>query len=239
MKAMLHEKLRNIFVLSASAAHMTDDPGNLSFDPRTWAKPGANPGANAEDNNTAPDRRPPTPPRAPPPASPVFDRRNLIALGACALILVAGLVTAMLSHRAQSTGGVVVSTAAPAPSLPADAGTTTRSLTVPDPSRLADALAAIGVSADDAQKAAAAAQGQLGASQGGSLRLAAHLKDSSLVAAEITRGDSSGVRRVRTGDTYSATPLAAALKTLTIVRRGEIDTNSFYTSAVTAGITDS
>lgn len=216
---------------------MTDDPGSLSFDPRTWAKSGAKPGAGPEDKNTAPQKPSPTPPRRPaPPQTPLLDRRNLIALGAGAAILIAGLITATLSHRTHNNGGVVVSAASPTPALPVDDGTTTRSLTLPDPSRLVEALAATGVSADDAQKAAAAAQGQLG---GGSLRLVAHLKAGSLVAAEITRGDSSGVRLIRNGDTYTVTPLAAALKTVTIVRRGEIDTNSFYTSAVTAGITDS
>lgn len=207
---------------------MTEDPGSLSFDPRTWSRTIAGAGKQAPHDPQAPQ----------PPETPPAGRRNLIALGLSAVILVAGAGTAILSHKVQTHGGVVVSAVAAASVTPADEGAATRTLSISGPSRLVEALTAAGAAPEDAQTAAQAATAQLGSAPG-ELRIVAHLAGTDLRAAEITRGDSSGVRIARSGDSYAATPIAAALKTVTVVRRGEIDTNSFYTSAVTAGITDS
>ncbi len=56
---------------------------------------------------------------------------------------------------------------------------------------------------------------------------------------ELRRGDGSGILVEPKGDKMAATPLASDLQVRIKVVRGEMDANSFYSSAVAAGVTDS
>lgn len=104
------------------------------------------------------------------------------------------------------------------------------------------ALTAAGIDDAAATRAAHQAQVALG-DTAGEIRLAFDLTDAPhrrrLTWLEATRGDGSGVRLVATGEEFSAQPLAARLATVVHSVAGEMDDNSFYTSAVTAGVTDS
>ena len=167
----------------------------------------------------------------------------MMALGIAAAILLTGLATAALSHKKTETHAVVTAVVAATSSASVDDGTTTRTLNLASVNDLQNALTGMGVVATDAQKAAAAAIAGLGPAKSGDIRLVLKLTGRPqapvLQEADLTYGDSSGTAVKRTGDTYTASPIAAVLKTVTIVKRGEIDTESFYSSAVTAGITDS
>lgn len=221
---------------------MVDDGHDSSFDPKTWLKPA--PGAPKTPPAPQPQKPAGKSPAPPPetPGSPPPDYRNLIALGIAGAILLTGAATAALSHKKPQTHAVVTAIVAAAPSSSVDDGTTTRTLTLASANDFENALTGMGIAAIDAQNAAAALAG-LGPVQPGDVRLVLKLSGSAqapiLQEAEVTYADSSGraVRRTSTG--YSSTVIAAQLKVVTIVKRGEIDTESFYSSAVTAGITDS
>ena len=118
----------------------------------------------------------------------------------------------------------------------------TRTLTLPSANDVEGAITGMGIAATDAH-VAAAALAALGPAQAGDVRLVLKLSGTSqapvLQEADVTYADSSGRSAKRVGTSYVSTRIAANLKTVTIVKRGEIDTESFYSSAVTAGITDS
>ncbi len=207
-----------------------DDP---SFNPKTWLKPA--PKAEA----VPPSETPPAPvaPPSPPPAG-LMERGNLIAFGIAAAILVAGAVTAHFSYRKPVIpGDAPVAAAKPA------ATDLTRVMTLASVSQLPEAFEASGIPAADAQVAANAAIGVLGAGKPGEIRLALKLSPGQppkLERADIAFADSSGATVVPSAPGhFFAKATAAALQTAVIVKRGEIDTNTFYSSAVTAGITDS
>ncbi len=232
MKAMLHEKPANNPRYGA-AGNMSDDEDSFSFDPKTWNKVQNKAAARAEMAAAEPLSVPELPSKSPGDrASP--SRRNLVALGAGGALLLTGGVTAFLSRSKTPPAQ-----AAAAPPLPA--GTMTRSLTLAQASDLQGALVSAGVPVEEASRAATAALATLG-SASGPLRLVMHLTGggpTQLERAELTRPDSSGVSLVRSGSGFTATAIAASVTTEVIVKRGEIDRDSFYTSAVTAGITDS
>lgn len=236
MKAMLHEKPANNPRYGA-AGNMSDNEDGFSFDPKTWNKAENKAAARAETAPAEPVSPVPAPesPTKIPDENTVPSRRNLMALGAGGALLLTGGITAFLSRS--KTPPVQAATAAP----PLPAGTMTRSLTLAQAGDLQSALVSAGVPAEEAGRAATAALGTLG-STNGSLRLVMHLTGGAatqLERAEVTRPDSSGVSLVRSGSGFTATAIAASVTTEVVVKRGEIDRDSFYTSAVTAGITDS
>ena len=218
---------------------MVDDDHGFSFDPKTWSKPEAKPVAPEVpdvNQNTGHNTDSGAPP---PPTGNTLPNRNLIALGVSAVVLLAGAGAAMVSHP-KAPAAAETPVAARQAALPA--GTVTRTMNLTAPSELLSALTAAGIAPEEAQKAATVALASLGPSRG-ALRLVLKLSGGApprLEQADLTWPDSSGatINRTPTGD-YTASTIAASMKTVVIVKRGEIDRDSFYTSAVTAGITDS
>ncbi|MFN3469920.1 MAG: peptidoglycan DD-metalloendopeptidase family protein [Novosphingobium sp.] len=232
---------------------MNDD----SFDPKQWVAGRTSP----KDPVSAPDagNRPasgtafwkealasPLPPgsgasgtanSAAPAATPKRrDMRLAIALAGSAAILAATALAAWLAR-----------VPAPESTVPVTSGTGTgmqeRALNLTSPEQLATALVEAGVRLDDATAAAIAAAPYLGGGgeihailviapgEGGSGGLLRQLRAS--------RVDGSGVMLGRSDDGgFTVTPLAADVTHRIQVLRGEIDSESFYTSAVTAGLVD-
>jgi murein DD-endopeptidase MepM/ murein hydrolase activator NlpD len=186
-----------------------------SFDPRSWARPAA---------------QPVTEPALPAQAPDAGRRSLLIGGGVVAAAAAAGIGWLALRPR-----GVAPRTSAPP-------GALSRSMVIARPADLAEALVVAGVAAAVANQAAQAAQGALGA-VAGDLRATLSLAPGSppqLLRAELRRADGSGVLLVPgAGGQIAATPLASDLNTKIKVVRGEMDANSFYSSAVAAGVTDS
>ncbi len=235
---------------------MDDD----SFDPRSWAKPGGAP------PKAAPPAEPPhgtSPPEALPEAwaevsrtsrsgSPIPDAAPLkpavtaksapplLFLGLSLAILVAGAGAAWFSRVAPNIPAAHISSTA-ASTQTADPGMVERSLNLKSSADIVGALATAGLSQQDAAAASQAAVGALHGSgdiravillspqdNGYALdRLQASYADGS--GAVVTRSDSGG---------FSATAVAAELTKKVSVLRGELDSESFYSSAVAAGVTD-
>ncbi len=114
-------------------------------------------------------------------------------------------------------------------------------LVLSGPQELRAALVASGVDATSADAAAGLALPAL--KPGDEIRAAMTLSrrgsGMDLLRLEASNADSSGVIVERKGTTYAATAVAADLTSRVIVRRGFMDDDSFYSSAVTAGVTDS
>jgi murein DD-endopeptidase MepM/ murein hydrolase activator NlpD len=115
---------------------------------------------------------------------------------------------------------------------------------VPGLSALPEALTAAGASADQASAASAALAPVLKGAEG-ELRVSVQFEGRpgglALASLEARRSqDGAGATMVRSpsGD-FIARPLATDVRTAVKAVRGEMDANSFYTSAVAAGVTDS
>ena len=221
---------------TAGDAKPTADPGTpaASFNPKTWLKPALPAESGPDPRTAASGPRPPAPPPAPP--GRPFERSALIAYAIAAALLIAGAATAHFSYRKP------VMKALPAAAAKPMAADLSRVMTLASLSELPEAFAASGISPAEAQSAAQTALTVLGQGKPGNIRLALTLAPGQppvLERADIAFADSSGVAVTRSGAGFAATATAAALQTVMIVKRGEMDTNSFYSSAVTAGITDS
>ncbi|WP_372732272.1 peptidoglycan DD-metalloendopeptidase family protein [Novosphingobium sp.] len=170
---------------------------------------------------------------------PPPDRRFALAMTASAAILASSALAAWLT-RTEPAIAPLDSVA-----IAADAGNNTqeRAVNLAGPDQLIGALVEAGVSRDDANAAAIAASPHLasgseihailvivpGAGKGGAL----------LQQLRATRLDGSGVILARAADgSYAVTPILAAISRNIEVLRGEIDSESFYTSAVSAGLID-
>ncbi len=207
-----------------------DEP---SFDPRSWFQ--TRPAAAPQDTAKTPPGSPPT---VPPGTG--FLRQNIVVIGISAAILSTGALTALITRPKVP---VVTAPVVEAPVSPAAAsGASTRTMTLSSLDQLVSALTASGLSTDESTGAARAARQALG-NRPGEIRLELTLSGDSashLTRAAVTYADSSGAVVTRDGSgSFTAAVLAAQLKTVVVVKRGEMDTNSFYSSAVTAGITDS
>ena len=209
-----------------------DEP---SFDPRSWLK--AAPAAAQPE----PEKPGSKPPESPPPAvaSGGMLRHNIVIVAVSVAILCVGAVGAMISRPKP----VAQETPAAGASGPVkDAGASTRTMTLSSLDQLESALTASGLSRDESAAVARSARATVN-DRAGEIRLELNLSGDSpplLKSAAVTYADSSGavVTRDASG-AFSARALAAQLQTVIVVKRGEMDTNSFYSSAVTAGITDS
>ena len=200
-----------------------DRPGavsGLSFDPNTWLKPAA---AVVEEPRSPPDS-------TPPPSRPAsFSRRSLlVSVGAAAAVAGAG-------------GGVVLVLRSRRKAAPPQGQR--QVLTLPDLASLAPALAAAGLSAGDNGRITAATQSALPpAAASGELRLEMDVaRDGgavSLLSLTLTRPDGLGVKVTRGAQGFAATPLTAATAFLVKVARGQMDAQSFYSSAVSSGLSD-
>jgi murein DD-endopeptidase MepM/ murein hydrolase activator NlpD len=138
----------------------------------------------------------------------------------------------------------VVTIAAPAqPAAPAaPPGSQRRALTLNGPTELYDTLTSAGVSSADAQAAAQAALSQPGMAKGALhvvLTLAPAGSQLVLVRLEARHDDGGGAIVARQADgRFLATAAAASLAMQIKVVRGQMDVNSFYSSAVAAGVND-
>lgn len=194
-----------------------DDP-EPSYDPRSWSRP-----------RPAPVAAPPMP--ATPHADPSRNRMPLIAALAVAI---GGAIIAYTARPANDRPAV------PAPAPTATAGTSydQRVLNIATPGAIASTLASLGVAKDDAARAAELAQAALGDTPG-LIRLDVTLAGTTLHAATATHVDGGGVVIERNdSDALVAKPLSAKLTRRMRFVRGELDGESFYSSAVAAGVSD-
>ncbi|QNE32468.1 M23 family metallopeptidase [Sphingomonas sp. NBWT7] len=199
-----------------------DDP-EPSFDPRSWAAPAPAPVASA-----APARATATD------ASPRAGSRRPTIL---ALAIAAAGAIAALAARPDAPSTPAQPTAIEAPPR----GTATfdeRVLNLPAPGQIAASLRAFGIAEGDASAAAGMASQALGDAPG-PLRLAVTMAGPRLHALTATHPNGGGVVIERdAGGALVAKSIAAKLvRRLTFVR-GELDGESFYSSAVAAGVRD-
>jgi len=215
-------------------------PEEPSFDPHSWgkSKPAAeSPASEATFDPKSWARRSTT-------GEPRGPRRGGGAWlwgVAAALVMLAGggFLFWRMYHPPHSVR--IVTIAAP-PSPPAPPGSQRRALTLSGPPELLAAVTSAGVAPIDAQAATQAALAQLGAAKG-QLHVVLTLLPSAagvvLARLEVRRDDGSGVIVVRGADGRFAASAASANLALQIkVVRGQMDVNSFYSSAVAAGVND-
>ena len=230
---------------------------DVSFDPRSWGTAKREPvPVIAEDEAPSFDTRSWTRRSeeidAAPPAeteksdAPVNEdrRRWIVAGGLSAVILSGGGAFAMLSRNGSSDA------AHPAPDDAIDTGSVAavnsssrRTLNVSGPDEIEDTLAAAGIAPDQVKAANELALAALG-DMPGEIRLdfdvTGEPSSADLIQLQATRGDGSGLLLKRGGDArFISEKLSADLTSRIDVVRGEMDGDSFYTSAVSAGVTDS
>lgn len=152
-------------------------------------------------------------------------------------MLIVGMATARLSYHKPMPEIAAATTAIRTPAL------SRRTLSLPDPAGLGTALIAAGIDPAQASAATQAALAIIGMRHG-QLHTVASLDTSGtasggLVRLEASFDDSSGavVTRDATGH-FAGSKVEASLQTEIRVVRGEIDAESFYSSAVAAGVTD-
>ena len=231
------------------------DRDDTSFDPRTWAGQNAAPGSPPRDAHSfdplswadpaVPPDLPPEPkaPTKAPPAEP-GRFRHLWMGGAAAALLIAGGVAVFLAPKPQPSQPSPVPVAVTSPEAAPTAAPTlaTRTLMLAGSIGLAPALADAGIAQDQAMEAARAALNVL-ADRAGEVRAVLTLDLSSgepqLARLETTFEDSSGALVVRdAAGAFTASAIAPSLSPTIMVVRGEMDAESFYSSAVAAGVTD-
>ena len=210
-----------------------------SFDPKSWTKaPGLPAGLHNDDKSTTRDA--PNPVQGPvvPPAPPAADRARYVPFILSGAILLAGAGAAWLTRTNVPTISATPVAAASAAPVP---GVTQRRLVLANVGDIAGALTGAGVSPADAQAAGVAAAKVLSAPgevhavidllpQNGAItlqRLQASYADGS---GAVVSGDGAGH--------FSGSAVTAELTHKITVLRGELDSDSFYTSAVTAGLID-
>lgn len=200
------------------------DEQEVSYDPHSWVAP-------------APPVPPPVPAK-PPREKRSRDLRRFLPIASGIAMALAGGATAWFSRAAPTNAP------APLPVMSPAAGeiVSHRTLVVSDLKELVPSLAALGVPLAEARAAAQVAAPHL---RGGSgeLRLSIALVSQGdivrLHALTATRTDASGVEvaATRPGQ-FAARAIAAKLERRVRFVRGELDGESFYSSAVSAGVTD-
>ncbi len=215
---------------------MNDTAGD-SYDPRTWLK-GWEPSARVAAATKAPAVALPSLPGLPTMGG---DRRMTMALAGSAVILIVG---ALAAHFSRPAGGPVAagSEIAATPDAPPPIPRIRRTLVLSGSADLADALLSSGIARSAAEGAAAAARTALQPT--GEIRAVLTVTKvdgvTTLERLEASNPDSSGVVvSPAANGSFAASAVAAQLSSKIIVRRGTMDGDSFYSSAVAAGITDS
>jgi murein DD-endopeptidase MepM/ murein hydrolase activator NlpD len=224
-----------------------DDP---SFDPRQWARPVPDKGRDAEAlsfdprswlASPPPSAPPPPPPPAPPtpPKSP-RDARAGLAGAASLAILALGGITAFLSRPTTAPIAAAPQTRPKVTTI--NTAASQRTLMLSSAADIVPSLRASGISADDAARAGRRAVAALGA-HAGDIRLIFDMVgtpgSATLARLEATHDDGSGLTLMRGADgSFAEQRQAAHLVTKLQVVRGELDAQSFYSSAVAAGIND-
>jgi len=199
----------------------SNEDRELSYDPRSWAS-----GAAAGER--------PAPAASATAARAAPDRRLILAGGGLVVAAALGGGWFALSRR-RAPGAADGEAGAPV-------GASRRSLVIAGPEDLAEALAGAGLAPGVVAAATRPTLAALG-DEAGELRVGLALGAGAppvLLQLEVRRADGSGVSVKPAADgAFEARPLAAALTRRVKVVRGEMDANSFYSSAVTAGVTDS
>ncbi|WP_326523462.1 M23 family metallopeptidase [Sphingomonas sp.] len=198
-----------------------------SFDPRAWS--------------AGPDETLPSDETSAPPAG---NRRKVAIIAGIALLAAAGGGYALVERGKDAPESVPAATA-PAPAEKGEAPArqaSRRTLMVAAPQEIASTLSASGVPAAAAAQAAKAALATIGTAAG-EIRLEFDLVGTgaatSLTRLEATRADGAGVILTASDSGFSAEKLDAKLTSRVEVVRGEMDGDSFYSSAVAAGVDDS
>ena len=189
----------------------TDIWQGLSFDPQTWIEAPA----------IVPRRI-------------TRDRRLRLAFAASAAVLLLGAPAAWWS-RPPATLDALRAVAEAGP------GISKRTVVLSGAGDLRGALLANGIDAKSADRAVSAAT-RRGLAPTGEIRAALTLTSDAaphLLRLEISNADSSGVVVTETHRGFSAERVAANLTRHVVVRHGLMDADSFYSSAVAAGINDS
>ena len=162
--------------------------------------------------------------------------RLTLALGVSGLLLAGGFAAAWLSRPAANGEAKVA-----ARDAAATATAVRRRMVLGAPGDLEGALRANGLT--DVEAAAATAAIRPGLPATGELRAAMLLDNAGgvthLLRLEVSNPDSSGVVLRRAPAGFALSKVAAQLSTRVVVKRGRLDGESFYSSAVAAGITDS
>ncbi len=229
--------------------------GDESFDPKSWLKkesaPPAAPASNGGDaiaplwqDIAASETSPPVPPEAASAAAaPRRTPPHWQPFAASAAILIAGSVAAY-AMRADAPPNFSKPVAeAPVASAEGAAPTSsTRTLVLAGIGGLASALETAGIAPEEAGIVAQQAAAALGGG-GGEIRIVLDLAQDAtgthLIRLQASLADGSGaiVGRNEAGE-IAAVKVAAELSKEINVVRGEIDATSFYSSAVSAGMTD-
>ncbi len=203
-----------------------------SFDPRSWIT------RQADDRSAtpAPDRR-----TLPAPAAPARPRDRLGIAGGVGIAAL-GAIAAFLARPPTLPAGMPVPPVRAADTTTSARPAERRTLIVPTLADLAATLVASGVTTDEAQAAATAVGRTFGAAAGEvrvSFAIAPNGPQTHLTELTATRDDGSGVTLATAADgTFAATAIAAKLHRRTRFVRGELDGDSFYSSAVAAGVSD-
>lgn len=203
---------------------MDGRPDELSYDPRSWLGPVPGPAAKS-----------PSPPPPPPRQSSRSARPLWLASAAVA---VAGFATAYLART--PTQWAAPASAPATRAAPALASAEQRILNLASAADVGSSLSVLGIVPADANEAGRMAVARLGRDPG-EIRLAvtADASGRQLRHAEITRADGSGIEIARKGQgALQATSLSAKLTRQMMFVRGELDGESFYSSAVAAGVAD-
>lgn len=200
---------------SAPAKDQDSETVSNSFDPSTWAKPGQAPETVAASS---------------PPTQAAPSRRLMLAGGGAGLVVAAGGGLWLMTRKGSS---------GPGPS----AGVTERQvLTLPDVASVGQALVSYGLSAEASGQIVTALNAALPASNGElrmELELARARKGAvSLVSLALSRPDGSGAKVLPNEKGFVATAMAASTRMVVKVARGQMDAQSFYSSAVSAGLSD-
>lgn len=194
------------------------DDSEPSYDPRSWSRPRAAAAA------------------APPVVAPKQDARTRSRTPLIGSVAVT-LAGAIFAYTARPAGDDL---AVPSPAPVATPGTSydQRVLNIAGPAAIAPTLRSLGVAETDATRAAELAQAALGDTPG-LLRLDVTLAGGTLHDATLTHPDGGGVAIERGGNgALVAKPLSAKLTRRMRFVRGELDGESFYSSAVAAGVSD-
>lgn len=171
--------------------------------------------------------------------APPLDRRFALAMIASAAILASSALAAWFTRSEPASPALV----SPATTADTGANVQERAVNLAGPGQLVGALIDAGVNPADANAAAAAATPHLAAGSEIHAILVIVPGDGAgggvLQQLRATRIDGSGVILARAIDgSYAVTPLVADVTRNIKVLRGEIDSESFYTSAVSAGLID-
>jgi murein DD-endopeptidase MepM/ murein hydrolase activator NlpD len=235
--------------------------GDDSFDPRSWTSGGAKPPASPElpANAAKPgstalpdawkavlDDGGSAPPPAPPVSSPAPRSKAWMLYAALVLILAGAGATWILWPKAPASGPppaeVAASEVAPAEGKP-EQTMSSRSLVIASIADLSSALAAAGLTPGEVSQATQVATPAMGGASG-EIRVVLNIvggpNDAHLDRLQASFADGSGAVIARdAAGKFAATRVTAELSKQIKVVRGELDSDSFYSSAVAAGVTDS